>query len=95
MNRTPNQPGSHGPSDRTFSRPDSINRRYGMDFQRPSAGETRSSSPSARGRERSISSIPQGRGQHFNSSPLGSRGFSGSHQGGNHGSSFGSGGVRF
>ncbi len=84
--RTPNQTGSHGFSNRTFSRPDSMNRQQGTNFQRPSPGETRSFTPPARGRARSFSSPPQGGRQRFNASPTGSRGFSGSRQGGNRGS---------
>ena len=61
-----------------------MNRQNGMNFQRPSMGETRSFSPP-----------PRGGGQHFGSSGVGSRGFSASHQGGNHGSGFGGGGSRF
>jgi Domain of unknown function (DUF4124) len=95
MSRTPNGTGFQGFSERTFSRPNSMNRQYGMNFQRPPSGETRSFSPPAWGSERSFSPPPQSGGQHFNSSPLGSRGFSGSRQGGNHGSGFGQGGPRF
>ena len=36
--------------DRTFSRPDSMNRQNGMNLQRPSPGETRSFSPPSHGR---------------------------------------------
>jgi hypothetical protein len=56
----------------------------GMNFQRPSTGETRSFSPP-----------PRGGGQHFGSSGVGSRGFSEPRQGGERGSSFGRGGSRF
>jgi len=57
-----------------------MNKQYGMNAQRPSAGETRSFSPSTRG---------------LGSSGTGSRGFSVSRPGGNHGSNFGRGGSRF
>jgi len=92
MNRSPGQTGT---SDRTFSRPNSLNRQNGMNFQRPSAGETRSFSPPARGSERSFSPPPQGGGQHFNSSSIGGKGFSESRQGGDRGSGFGHGKPRF
>jgi hypothetical protein len=95
INRTPGETGFHGMNERTFSRPDSMNRQNGMNFQRPSTGETRSFSPPARGIERSFSPPPQGRGQRFNPSPMGGRGFSGSHQGGDRGSGFGQGNSRF
>jgi hypothetical protein len=95
MSRTLGETGSHGMSNRTFSRPDTMNRQSGMNFQRPSSSESRSFSPPSRGGERSFSSHPQGGGQHNSLSPMGSRGLSGSPQGGNHGSSFGHGGPRF
>jgi len=96
MSRTPSsETGSHGMNERAFSRPGSMNRQYGMNFQRPPAGETRSSSPPARGSERSLSPPRQDGGQHFGSSPMGSRGFSGSHQGEDRDSGFGHGGLRF
>jgi hypothetical protein len=95
MSRTPNETGFHGMNERTFSRPDSMNRQNGMNFQRPSTGETRSFSPPARGSERSFSPPLQGGSQHFGSSPMGSRGFSGSHQGGDRDSGFGHGNPRF
>jgi hypothetical protein len=95
MSRTPGETGSHGMSNRTFSRPDTMNRQSGMNFQRPSSSEPRSFSPPSRGGERSFSSHPQGGGQHDSLSPMGSRGLSESPQGGNHGSSFGHGGPRF
>ena len=82
MSRTPNETGFHGMNERTFSRPDSMNRQNGMNFQRPSTGETRSFSQPGRGSQRSFSSPPQGGGQHFGSPPIGNRGFSGSPQGG-------------
>ena len=82
INRTPGETGFHGMNSRTFSRPDSINRQYGMNFQRPPAGQTQSFSPPARGSERSFSPPPQAGGKYFGSSSMGSRGFSGSHQGG-------------
>ena len=84
-----------GTSNRTFSQPNSMSRQNGMNFQRPSSSETRSSSPLSRSGERSFSSHPQGGGQHYSSPPVGSRSFSGSPQGGNRGSSFGQGGPRF
>jgi hypothetical protein len=72
-----------------------VNRLNGMNFQRPSTGQTRSFSPSSRGMERSLSPSPQGGGRQFGSSHTGSRGSSASHQGGDRGSSFGRGGSRF
>jgi hypothetical protein len=95
INRTPGETGFHGLNERTFSRPESMNRQNGMNFQRPSTGETRSFSPPARGSERSFSPPLQGGSQHFGSSPMGSRGFSGSHQGGDRDSGFGHGNPRF
>lgn len=95
INRTPGETGFYGMNERTFSRPDSMNRQNGMNFQRPSTGETRSFSPPARGSERSFSPPLQGGGQHFGSSPMGGRGFSGTHQGGDRGSGFGQGNPRF
>jgi hypothetical protein len=95
INRTPGETGFHDTKERTFSRPDSMNRQNGMNFQRPSTGETRSFSQPGRGSQRSFSSPPQGGGQHFSSPPIGSRGFSGSHQGGDRGSGFGQGNPRF
>ena len=86
MSRNPNETGSNSMNDRTFNRSSSVNRQYGMNFQRPPSGETRSFNQPSRGSERSFSSPPQSRGQQFNSSPMGNRGFSGSYQGGNHGS---------
>ena len=71
-----------------------MNRQNGMNFQRPSAGETRSFSPSSRGIERSLGPSPQGGDQHFGSSRMGSRGFPESHQGRDHGNSFGRGDPR-
>jgi hypothetical protein len=84
MNRTPGETGFHGRTPRTFSRQDSMNRQNGMNFQRPSAGESRSFSPH-----------PQGGGQRYGSSFMDSKGFSGSLQGGNYGSRLGRGGPRF
>jgi hypothetical protein len=72
-----------------------MNRQNGLNFQRPSAGETRPFSPPSRGIERSLSPSPQGGDQHFGSSHMGSRGFPESHQGADHGNSFGRGGPRF
>ncbi len=95
MTRTRNEPVSHDRGGRTLSRRDSKDRQNGMNFRRPSPGETRSYGPSARGRERSISSPLQGGGKLFGSSPMGSRSFSGSHQGGNRRNGFGHGGLRF
>lgn len=100
----PGQTFSPGTSNRTLSRPESMNRQYGMNSQRPFAGETRSFSPPSHGTERfsipqssqrSFSPSPQGGGQHYGSSSAGSRGFSGSHQGGGSGGGFGRGGPRF
>jgi hypothetical protein len=85
-------------------RPESMNRQYGINSQRPFAGETRSFRSPSRGSERfsipqssqrSFSPSPQGGGQHFGSSPMGGRGFSGSRQGRNDGGGFGQGGPRF
>jgi len=97
--RIPGQTFSPGTSNRTLSRPESTNRQYGINSQRPFAGGTRSFSPpsgSARfsmpqSGQRSFSPSPQGGGQHFNSSP-GRGGFSGSRQGGGGGGGFGRGG---
>lgn len=86
VSRTSNETGSNRMNDRTFNRSSSVNRQYGMNFQRPSTGETRSFSQPGRGNERSFSSPPQGGGQHFVSPPIGNRSFSGSHQGGDRGS---------
>jgi hypothetical protein len=86
MNRTPNGTRSQGFSDRTFSRPNSMNRQYGMNFQRPPSGETRSFGQPGWGSQRSFSSPPLGGGKYLNSSPMGKSGFSGSYQGGNRGS---------
>jgi hypothetical protein len=94
MSRPTGETGSHGMNDRAFNRPDSMNRQKGIEFQRPSAGETRSFSPPARGSERSFSSPPEGGSKHYGSSPMGSGGFSRSPQVGGHGSSFGYGGPR-
>ena len=93
--RTPGQTFSPGTSNRTLSRPESMNRQYGINSQRPFAGETRSFSSPSRGTERSFNRSPQAGGQHFGSSPMGGRGFSGSPQGGGYGSGFGHGGSRF
>jgi hypothetical protein len=87
MSRNPNETGSNSMNDRTFNRSSSVSRQYGMNFQRPPSGETRSFNQPSRGSERSFSAPPQGGGQqYFNSPPTGNRGFSGSYQGGNHGS---------
>jgi hypothetical protein len=86
MSRNPNETGSNRMNDRTFNRSSSVNRQYGMNFQRPPSGETRSFNQPSRGSERSFSQPPQGGGQRFNSPPTGNRGFSGSYQGGNRGS---------
>jgi hypothetical protein len=86
MSRNPNETGSNRMNDRTFNRSSSVNRQYGMNFQRPPSGETRSFNQPSQGSQRSFSSPPQGGGQYFNSPPMGSRGFSGSYQGGNRGS---------
>ena len=86
MSRNPNETGSNSMNDRTFNRSGSVNRQYGMNFQRPPSGETRSFNQPSRGSERSFSAPPQGGGQRFNSPPTGNRGFSGSYQGGNRGS---------
>jgi hypothetical protein len=102
--RIPGQTFSQGTSNRTLSRPESMNRQYGMNSQRPLAGETRSFSSPSHGSERfsipqssqrSFSPSPQGGGQHFGSSPMGGGGFFGSPQGGGHGGGFGNGGSRF
>lgn len=97
MSRTPGETGfqGQGMSNRTFSRPERMNRQNRMNFQRPSSSETRSFSPSSRGSERSFSPHPQGGGQHYGSSSMGSRVFSGSPQRGTRHSSFGRGGPRF
>jgi hypothetical protein len=95
INRTPNETGFQDMKERTFSRPHSMNRQNGMNFQRPSAGETRSFSPPARGSERSFSSSPWGGGQHFSSPSIGNKGFSGTYQRGDRGGSLGLGGPRF
>jgi hypothetical protein len=93
MSRSPGESGFHSMNDRVFSRPDSMNRQKGVEFQRPSAGETRSFSPTARGSVRSFSSPPESGSRHGGSSSMGSRGFSGSPQGGR-ANSFGYGGPR-
>ena len=93
--RIPGQTFSQRMNNRTLSRPESMNRQYGMNSQRPFAGETRSFSSPSRGTERSFNRSPQAGGQHFGSSPMGGRGFSGSPQGGGYGSGFGHGGSRF
>jgi len=95
MSRSPGETGSHSMNDRVFSRPDSMSRQKGMEFQRPSAGETRSFSPPARGNVRSFSSPPESGGRSGGSSSMGSRGFSGSSQVGGRGNSFGLGGGPF
>ena len=104
MSRTPGQTFSQGMSNRTLSRPESMNRQNGMTFQRPPTGQTRSFSPPSqggersslpRGGERSFSPSPQGGSRHFNSSPMGSGGFFGSPQGGDHGGGFWRGGSHF
>jgi len=95
MSRTPNQTGPRGGSERTFSRPDSMNKQHGMNFQRPSSGETRSFSPPARVRERSFAPAPQDGRKLFGSPATGSRSFSESHRGGDRGSGLGHGGPRF
>ena len=97
MSRIPGATGfqGQGMSNRTFSRPDSMNRQSGMNFQRPSSSETRSFGPLSRGGERSFSSHPQGGGQHYDSVSMGSRGSFGSNRGGDRGGSFGHGGSRF
>ena len=82
VSRTPNETGSNRINDRAFNRSSSVNRQNGMNFQRPSTGETRSFSQPGRGSQRSFSPPPQGGGQRFSSPPTGNRGFSGSHQGG-------------
>ncbi len=87
--RTPGQTFSPGTSNRTLSRPGSMNRQYGMNSQTPFTGGTRSFTPPSQGGQRfsmpqsgqgSFSPSLRGGGQHFNSSPGG--GFSGSHHGG-------------
>lgn len=95
LSRSPGETGSHSMKDRVFSRPDSMSRPKGMEFQRPSAGETRSFSPPARGNVRSFSSPPESGGRPGGSSSMGSRGFSGFSQVGGRGNSFGSGGGPF
>jgi hypothetical protein len=91
MSRTPDETDSYRVNKNTFGRQGSMNRRNGMNFQRPSGSETRSFTPPSRGIERSFNPHPQGGGQHYGSSSVGSRGFSGSNQG----SSSGHGGFRF
>ena len=84
-------------------RPPGVDRRTdragGMNFRRPSVGETRSFSPPSRGSSRGIerfsSPSVQGGSQHFGSSHTGGRDFSPSHQGGNHSGGFGRGNFRF
>ena len=93
--RIPGQTFSQGMNNRPLSRPQSMNRQYGMNSQRPFAGETRSFSPPSRGTERSFSPSPQAGGQHFGSPRMGGGGFSGSHQGGGFGGGLGHGGSRF
>ena len=107
--RTPGQTFSPGTSNRTLSRPESMNRQYGINSQRPFAGETRSFSPPSQGSQRfsmpqsgqrSFSPSPQGGGRHFGSSPMGSSpmgggGFSGSYRGGGLSGSHGGGGGGF
>ena len=61
-----------------------LNKQYGMNSQRPFAGETRSFSPSTRGGN-----------PRSGSSRMGSRGFSASRPGRSHGSNFGRRGPRF
>jgi len=92
--RIPGQTFSPGTSNRTLSRPGSMNRQYGMNPQRPFAGGTRSFSPPSYGSggQRSFSPSPQGGGQHLGSSSTGGGSFSGSHHGGGVGSSGGRGG---
>jgi hypothetical protein len=72
-----------------------MDRQYGMNFQRRSTDEARSSSPAFRGPTRSLGSSTHSGGQSFGSSGMGSRGFSGSHQGGSHGGGSSHGGSRF
>jgi hypothetical protein len=95
MSRSSHGNGFHGMNERTFSRPDSMKRNNRMNFQRPSAGETRSFSPPAWGSGRSFSPPPQRGGQRFNPSHTGSKGFSGSHQGVGRGSGLRQGNTRF
>lgn len=95
MQRNPGATGFQGKGDGSFSRPGSMNRPNGMNYQRPSTGETRSFSPPSRGTERSFSPQPQGGGQHFGSSPSRSGGFSESPRGGDRGGGFERGGPRF
>ncbi len=96
MNRIHGETGFRGMNNRTFSRPDGMNRQNRMNFQRPLAGETRSFSPPSGSNGRSFNLHPQGGGQHSGSSPMGGRGFSGSHGGaGSSSSGFGHGGFHF
>jgi hypothetical protein len=101
MNRSPGETRSRGIGDMTFNRRDNINRQSGSNFQRPPTGQTRSFSPPSqgserfslpRGSERSFSPSPQGGGRRLNSPNMGSRGFFGSHQGGDRSGGFRRGG---
>jgi hypothetical protein len=72
-----------------------MNRQYGMNFRRPTAGDTRSFSPTSRDTERSFSPFTLGGSQHPDSSRMGSGGSSGSHQGANHSGGPGRGSSRY
>jgi len=72
-----------------------VNRQYGMNFRRPSAGDTRSFGPTSRDTGRSFSPFTLGGSQHPGSSRMRSGGSSGSHQGGNHSGGSGRGSSRY
>lgn len=98
ISRTPNEAGPHSMNNKDFSRPDSMNRPRGMEFQRPPVGEPRSFSPPVRGSERSFSSSLEGGGRSYRSSPMGgmnSRGSSGAPPTGGRVGSYGFGGPHF
>jgi hypothetical protein len=95
MSRPSGNSGSHSLNERVFSRPDSMTRQKGMEFQRPSSGETRSFNPPPRGSVRSFSSPSEILGRHGSSSSMGSRGSSEFPRAGGRGSGFGYGNPRF
>jgi hypothetical protein len=97
MSRTPGETGFQAMRDRNFGRrPEGMSRQNGMNFQRPSVGETRSfSRPHSQGNQRSFAPSPQAGARRSGSSSRGAQGFSGSQQGRGGGSGFGHGGPRF